>query len=386
MILPGDKGTGKTTLALGAAVASLGGIPYLGEPMERMPWLVMLGEDTYRRADETLAALCRDMGVPESVLDGIHVISAVDETIEGGPTLCKLGAAAGNAATVTMEQTRFMTEAVIPLLDEIRNGGPVGLIVDPLDKFVEFDRNNTYVARAVNDRWLEPLCRSRPGLTPWLNDHPSKTGMKDGFGYGGAPGLVNAIPAFLVLRKKLDKASKPIVEEYQGIRQASLELEVMRVKEAPEVKLELYRLGDSPLLSLKRAEGLTLVATMCRVYELIEKNREKGKRVRLDNSSSGALGPQIVAEDLQVDEQRVREAMKALCAVGVYEHKMSTRVGSGKGQRRDPGGLMRVNEWLRVEPLILYHELERRGIHAKPDAPDAWKRVELEGEPLPEVW
>jgi hypothetical protein len=96
--------------------------------------------------------------------------------------------------------------------------------------------------------------------------------MKDGFGYGGAPGLVNAIPAFLALRKKLDKpGGKPVVQEYQGVRQVSLELETMRVKEAPEARIDLYRIGDSPLLSLKPAEGLTLAAVMVRVIELVEK-------------------------------------------------------------------------------------------------------------------
>jgi len=337
MIAPGDKGTGKTTLAVGAAVASLGGVPYLGEPMERMPWLILLGEDTYRRADDMLAALCRDMGVSESVLDDIHVISAVDEAIPGGPTLCKISTKGANSAEVAVEQSRFMVERVIPLLDELRSGGPVGFIIDPLDKFVEFDRNNTYVARAVNDRWLEPLCRGRPGLTPWLNDHPSKAGMKDGFGYGGAPGLVNAIPSFLVLRKKLDAKGKPIVEECMGIRQVSLELEVMRVKEAPEVKIDLYRIGNSPLLSLRPAEGLTLAATMARVIELVEQYRVKGQRVRCDAKSASTHGPSKLAEDLQVDERSVRDAMSALCAVGIYEHRNAATNGKAP---RDPGGLM----------------------------------------------
>jgi hypothetical protein len=98
MILPGDRGTSKTTILLGAAVASLGGVPYLGEPMARMPWLIMLGEDTYRRADAILVALCRDTGVPESVLADIHVISAVDEAIPGGPTLCWIVANRDDAA------------------------------------------------------------------------------------------------------------------------------------------------------------------------------------------------------------------------------------------------------------------------------------------------
>jgi hypothetical protein len=385
MILPGDKGTGKTTLALGAAVASLGNVLYLGEPMERMPWLVLLGEDTYRRADAMLAGLCRDMNVSEGVLEDIRVLSAVDEAIPGGPTLCRLTASRADPAKVHVEQTEFFLRGIIPLLDGLRGDGPVGLIIDPLDKFVEFDRNNTYVGRALNDRWLEPLCRSRPGLTPWLNDHPSKAGMKDGFGYGGAPGLVNAIPAFLALRKKTDKAGKPIVQEYQGIRQVSLELEVLRVKEAPEVKVDLYRIGDSPLLSLKPADGLTLVAAMARVYETIEKYRAENKRVRLDEHSGSALGPRWIAEALQVDERLARDAMKALCDLDIYENKKAAT--SGKAPR-DPGGLVpgyRHDAWLWT-PANLYQEMQHRGkqaLVARPDEPIIWQRVELEG---PDLW
>jgi hypothetical protein len=318
------------------------------------------------------------MGVSESVLDRILVISAIDDEIPGGPTLCRIRANRDDSASVRVEQSQYMTGTILPLLDELREGGSVGWIIDPLDKFVEFDRNLTYVGRAVADRWLDPLCRSRPGLTPWLNDHPSKAGMKDGFGYGGSPGLVNAIPSFLALRKKLGSDHKPIIQEYPGTRQVSLELEIVRVKEARDDVFSLYRIGDSPLLSLKPADGLTLVAAMVRVYEAVERHRAKGEWVRHDNTSSRAIGLRSIAEELMADEKLVKDAMRTLCQIGVYTHQAAD---TSSGKTRRPGGLVPGgnNSLTEITGPVLYAEIRRQGITIKADGDVAWTRVEVEG-------
>lgn len=381
-IMPGDRGTGKTTFGLGLGVASGAGVPYLGAATAKMSMLATLGEDGYGRAEEMIAGLIRDLAVPESVRDGIHVISTLDDVVPGGPVLCRITADRNNPASVKVEQSRFMTECVVPQLKEMTSRGVSVLwLIDPLEHYVEFDRNMTFTARAVADRWLVPLCRQFGGLlTPFVLDHPSKAAMKDGQHYAGAPALVNPFPAFLSLRKKLD-GNKPVVKEYQGIRQVSLEFETMRVKRAPERKIELYRIGDSPLLSTKPAEGLTLVSTMARVYAIIEEMRAKGQRVRIDSCSSSTSSPQDIAIALLIDERSVKDAMRALCRLGVYENK---NAATGGKPPRDPGGLMpgALFDYMPMTPANLYRLMQERRVplDMKPDAPDIMTRVDLEGE------
>jgi len=340
----GDGGAGKTTLAENLGIAIPAGVPLLGAETLQMPVFLLVAEDRYGPVRDNMLSIRQALGVPEETIKLVHLLSVKSDRITNGHVLARID----DDGVVT--STAFAKECIYPHLFRLAASHPNGAlwVIDPLEDLVSLNRNKDAAAGALSRRWLAEICRQR--VTVLVNDHPSKASMASGANYGGSVQIKNGFP-FAATIIKGDKTWSGTAS------QRELTFEILKGRYTDEADFTFYRVGKSPAFSLHRAAGLALADNMARVFAYVEERRASGAvsahvedayAARCHANNLGQHhGPALIGEALELPEVYVKDAIKALCGLGVYVSKKLDLRGKPP---RDPGGLLPGDRFSLCEP------------------------------------
>lgn len=281
----GRDGSGKTTFAENLAVAVAAGVPLWGKATMQMPVFLLVGEDSADYVARNLVKIAASLQAPAECLSQIRVLSTLDAEIM--PTLAVID------DDGTVKTTAFM-QHVVGLLRP-----PCLFIVDPLETFVRFDRYKDAPARALCDGLLRPLCRA--GVTPIVNDHPSKASQASGDHYAGSVQVRAPFPVHATL----------IAGEWSGVAtpQKDITLSFRKIRRAREHDVKLIRRGNHPAFVLQGGPNHTpddhQVAVYRHVYERIAAELPV-------NLTDHGYGPSEIGWALSMDKSAVKVALSAL--------------------------------------------------------------------------
>ena len=204
MILSGDGGGGKTTIALQLAVAVERGLgEWLGTTTSSGPVIFVSAEEPEAEMRRRLDRVARKLGIDPAEITGLHFHFAE-------PEASLLAVASGDG---TMSPTPLF-QALAAAAEIIR---PAILMIDSVAAVFGGNQNDRVQVRSFVSL-LRGIAR-RAGCAVLLLDHPSLTGITAGTGRGGSMDWQNSVRARLHLRSIKDD-------------DAERELEVMKINYA----------------------------------------------------------------------------------------------------------------------------------------------------------
>jgi hypothetical protein len=180
---------------------------------------------------------------------------------------------------------------------------------------VLFNQHDPTSARALHDRFCEPLCRSL-GITVLVNDHPSATSIERKDHAAGSKHFKAPFAAFATL---LDKGKA-------GKTQHRL-LDFREMRYAAGEAIDIYR-GESPVFSLHPYGADDPKEVEMRVYEHIKERLDMGAHTGKDGHAS--YGPAEIGQALCIDEGQVKVAIDT-CIRAEYLRWIA-RKGGGEGK------------------------------------------------------
>lgn len=284
--ITGRDGSGKTTIAENMAVAFAAGMPLWGRDTLQQRVYILVGEDDADYVSRNLKKIRAEMEAPESCLANIFVLSAED--MDGG----------GLLATIDDEGNVSDTPFMRHIAGLLRP--PCVFIIDPLETFVRFNRYKNASARALCATWLNSLCRV--GVTPIVNDHPSKASEGSGDYYGGVPQLRAPFGVHAVV----------LAGEWKGelSPRQQVTFSFQKLRRARKHDIKLVRRENSPVYTLWG--GASPDDHTIAVYLHIRDRLDEGLAV--SRTANGEHGPDQIARALLVDIDTVQEAIKELMA------------------------------------------------------------------------
>lgn len=298
-MLGGDGGTGKSTLALGLAVATVAGVPWVGRSVEDCgPAAFLSAEDDKDELHRRLDAICRAKDVE---IEALHDLSY--RSLTGDDALL----AVLNRATNTLAPTPLYTA-----LDQwMASERPSLVVLDTLADLTAGEENNRAHARQFIGM-LRHLAITHNAAVMLLA-HPSLTGISSGSGLSGS----TAWNASVRSRLYLERISEDGYEPDPDARRLSTK------------KANYARTGDEILLTWKEgafvadapAAGLDRVAANAaaeRVFiALLTAYAKQGRRVNAAGGSTYA--PKIFSEHPDsegMSKRALKGAMERLLQAG----------------------------------------------------------------------
>ncbi|GIT86985.1 hypothetical protein ROBYS_20010 [Roseobacter sp. OBYS 0001] len=274
-MLGGDGGTGKSTLALGLAVATVAGVPWVGRSIEDCgPAAYLSAEDDKDELHRRLDAICRAKGV---AIDGLHDLSY--RSLAGEDALL----AVLNRGTNTLTPTPLYAA-----LDQwMATERPSLIVLDTLADLTAGEENNRAHARQFIGM-LRHLAITH-NTAVMLLAHPSLTGISSGSGLSGS----TAWNASVRSRLYLERISEDGYEPDPDARRLSTK-KANYARTGDEFLLRWQDgafMPDAPAGGLDRAAGN---ATAERVFlNLLREFVQQGRRV---NASGGTTyAPKVFA-------------------------------------------------------------------------------------------
>lgn len=284
--ITGKDGSGKTTIAENLAVAIAAGIPLWGKATIRQPVYLLVGEDSAAYVTRNLARIREAMQAPEDCLQQIHVLSTYDAEVN--PRLVSID------DNGKVNETPFMAHIAAMLRP------PCVFWIDPLAEFAMFDRYSDVPARALSATWLRAF--TRMGVTPIVNDHPSRAGTAAGDHFAGVQQLRAPFPVHAAV----------LAGEWTGAasRQREITLSFRKIRQRAEHDVKLVRRENSPVFVLQGGVNHTPDDHQLAVYRHVRERIDAGELVA---STNHGYGSQIIAAVLELDEAAVKYALAALC-------------------------------------------------------------------------
>lgn len=194
-MLGGDGGTGKSTLALGLAVATVAGVPWVGRSVEDGgPAAFLSAEDDKDELHRRLDAICKAKGVE---IEALHDLSY--RSLAGEDALL----AVLNRATNTLAPTPLYTA-----LDQwMAVERPSLVVLDTLADLTAGEENNRAHARQFIGM-LRHLAITHSAAVMLLA-HPSLTGISSGSGLSGSTAWNASVRSRLYLERISEDGYEP---------------------------------------------------------------------------------------------------------------------------------------------------------------------------------
>lgn len=184
--MDGDGGTGKSTLALQLAVATVLGREWLGRQVMQGRVLYASAEDDERELHRRLNDLCVHFGAGLEELSSLRILPFADKVAE---------------LVITDERTRKLVTTPVweAVQAEALAWGPVLMILDSRADFFgadEINRNQVRAFVSMNRRLAQQV-----GCGLLMLSHPSLAGMANGSGSSGSTAWNNSVRSRLYFRK-----------------------------------------------------------------------------------------------------------------------------------------------------------------------------------------
>jgi hypothetical protein len=193
-LLYGDGKTGKTVLCEHLAVATAAGLGELfGHGVKKMPVLMVLCEDAYKRIRPAMQEICRSFGVNLADLPITFCCRPEDPVL----------AIVGNKGEFSNELTPFARK----LCQQIAALGECLVVLDTVSDIAELDESLRLPPNTLCKKILQPICEVF-GATIIVNCHPSEAQIRSGRMTSGATSWKNAVRNVLALTKDKDEVRK----------------------------------------------------------------------------------------------------------------------------------------------------------------------------------
>lgn len=194
-MLGGDGGTGKSTLALGLAVATVAGKPWVGRSIEDCgPAAFLSAEDDGDELHRRLEAICQSQEVP---LEDLHDLS--------------IRSLAGEDALLALLDRKTNTLVPTPLyfaLDEwMGQERPALVVLDTLADLTAGEENNRTHARQFIGMLRHLAITHQAAIL--LLAHPSLTGIASGSGLSGSTAWNASVRSRLYLERISEDGYEP---------------------------------------------------------------------------------------------------------------------------------------------------------------------------------
>lgn len=193
-MLGGDGGTGKSTLALGLAVATVAGVPWVGRSVADCgPATFLSAEDDHDELHRRLDAICRAEDVP---LKDLHDLTF--RSLAGECALLALLDRSNNTLSPTP-----LYEVLDRWMGEER---PALVVLDTLADLTAGEENNRAHARQFIGILRHLALKHQSAVL--LLAHPSLTGISTGSGLSGSTGWNASVRSRLFLERVIDNGKE----------------------------------------------------------------------------------------------------------------------------------------------------------------------------------
>ncbi|MCJ8141644.1 AAA family ATPase [Ancylobacter sp. A5.8] len=201
--LSGDGATGKSTIALQLAVATVAGGYWLGRSAERGPCIYLTAEDDVDEVHRRLDAITLGMGIDLAALGGLKIIPLAHRDAL---------LAAPDGRNGILRPTPLFA-AVEQRIEEVQ---PALVVLDTKADLFGGDENNRAHARQFIGLLRAQAIQHR--TTTLLLDHPSLGGLASGSGTSGSTAWNNSLRSRLYFERVKDESGKELDVDARVLR------------------------------------------------------------------------------------------------------------------------------------------------------------------------